>query len=232
MWSYTLYKQRTSFTCYENPCVICPWTSFSKRNLTLERGILSFSHGAYYQSRIFTCAFNTKPRGVIIPAIYCRVPANNNSDVIWLAYAITNCKGYQKDALSIQQGVIPSQLIIDTPIQHLNNRGLNVICSLNRLVPSWRRGCPYKDGFCKKWFKSFDVRRQLKLKSNWTKWCLTSLPAYLLFVARRTIVQRIHNKINASFIPIPRDRDIFYIKLPRTFRIHFFAMDKEEASVW
>ena len=50
-------------------------------------------------------------------------------------------------------------MIIDTTIQHFNNSSLNVICSLNRLVPSWRRSCPYKRCFCKKWFKSFDVRR-------------------------------------------------------------------------
>ena len=159
MWTYTLYKQRTSFTCYENPCVICPWSSFSKRNPTLERGILSFSHRAYYQSRIFTCALNTEPSRVIIPAIYCRAPANNKSNIIWLTYAITNCNEYQRDALSIQQRVIPSQMIIDTTIQHFSNGSLNVKCSLNRLVPSWRRSCPYKDGFCKKWFNSFDVRR-------------------------------------------------------------------------
>ena len=176
MWSYTLYKQRTSFTCYENPCVICPWTSFSKRNPTLERGILSFSHRAYYQSRIFTCAFNIEASTVIIPVIYCRVPANNNSDVIWLAYAITNCKGYQKDALSIQQGVIPSQLIIDTTTQHLNNCSLNVIYSPNRLVPSWRRSCPQKHGFCNcqlsgtQWFPRVFLRRILSTKMFFTSY--------------------------------------------------------------
>ena len=137
-----------SFTCYGNPCVICPRTSFSKRNPTLERCILSFSHCAYCQSRKFVFAFNTEASTEIIPVKYYRVPANNNSNVIWLAYAITNCKEYDIDALSIQQGVIPSQLIIDTTIQHFNNRSLNVICSLNRLVPSWRRSCPYKHGFC------------------------------------------------------------------------------------
>ena len=136
------------FTCYGNPCVICPRTSFSKRNPTLERCILSFSHRAYYQSRKFTCAFNTEPSRVIIPAKNCSASANNKSNIIWLAYAITNCKEYERDALSIQQGVIPSQMIIDTTIQHFNNSSLNVKCSLNRLVPSWRRSCPYKHGFC------------------------------------------------------------------------------------
>ena len=138
------------FTCYENPCVICPCTS-SSNYPTLERSILSFSHRAYYQSRKFTCAFNTEPRRVIIRVKYCSAPATNKSDVIWLGDAITNCKKYQRDALSIQQGVIPSQMMIDTTIQHLNNNSLNVIYSLNRLVPSWRRCCPYKHGFCKKW---------------------------------------------------------------------------------
>ena len=39
-------------------------------------------------------------------------------------------------------------MIIDTTIQHFNNSSLNVNCSLNRLVPSWRRSCPHKNCFC------------------------------------------------------------------------------------
>ena len=65
-------------------------------------------------------------------------------------------------------------MIIDTTIQHFNNSSLNVICSQHRLVPSWRRSCPQKHGFCNcqlsstQWFPRVFFCRILSTKMFFT----------------------------------------------------------------